>query len=110
MEEREILDAIIAALEELVETAEHTQRFVAASSTRIEQSVEDIEREAVSANLSEGLTAKAFDRWLDARSAEFEKRYGSDWRARLEKAAKFEYGDDWKRVLLCDSRKRRYME
>ena len=46
-----------------------------------------------------------FDIWLQANSADFEARYGSGWRKRLEEAALRMYGPGWKALLVASRKK-----
>lgn len=56
---------------------------------------------AIDSDDSEDYASQVFDIWVDCHAAGFAARYGSDWRERLETAAKRAYGPDWKRNLVA---------
>lgn len=109
----EILEAVIASLEELVESVEAIQSSVSSRVESIGQSVDSIV-DIISHGESDGLTDEevdaAFDRWLDSHCSEYTRRYGADWRAKLERSARAAYGNRWKRALLKDPRQRKRTE
>jgi hypothetical protein len=113
MDGREILEAVIASIEHLVESVEKMQTNLSEHAKSIGESVDSIV-DIISHGEPNGLTDEevnaAFDRWLDAHCSEFTRRYGADWRAKLEKSARKAYGDRWKRALLRNPRQRKQPE
>ena len=125
-----VLIAVQDALTKLVEVVERIHHTVGGARSRIDENISKIfialtgesfpDRRAsgrtkaldlhdVPLDVPEENLNEVFGKWIVENRNAFEKRYGSDWVAKLEVSAYKMYGAQWKRMILkiaADRRKK----
>lgn len=105
--EEKLLEDITSAMERLVAAAESLQTATNTAFRRLAPKIEELAEVVASTDgpTSEAASAcfdQIFDIWLQANAADFEARYGTGWRQRLEDAALRVYGPRWKALLVAN--------